>query len=443
MVAKPAKYNQWLDNQVQGFSRAYPDSDPAANRIAFEEQAPLSRLSAFDISTELKQELKQRLVPFHFEDNVILGAAAAHADPQYPLTDLSTVLANCKHPGQVTTLAPPEDNFLVLATAAIAGAFREDSLARLGLRKAPVIAGSACLDALPSLVLDQKISNDVSSALPFDFSMSTLGYYEKSYVSKLIAPIFVVVGSSLEDFCLFYSFARLRGQTVWIPDEFLQGIPADGRLLRFEQPRMSFLSRIINNISSHVRHKGQYAKLLLMNGSGRPDSLPEVAALLGNLVHFEREGFVKAFDIRSDVSEFLQSPRIVLERENFRTTAEPFVDGHGAGFFQTPQPKNFRYVNPRDHRWITEIAIDKYKAPRLVGLGERTIDLKNYSSNEIRAGKDGVAYLCPNNCYFGGEIESILVRPRLAILDALQLFSFLFEARGSPDLPEKPLEVPP
>jgi hypothetical protein len=89
-IAKPAKYNEWLDIQVQGYSQAYPDSDAAAHRIGIEGQASRCRLSTFDVSTALKQELKQRLVPFHFEDNVILGAAAADTEPQYPLTALST-----------------------------------------------------------------------------------------------------------------------------------------------------------------------------------------------------------------------------------------------------------------------------------------------------------------------------------------------------------------
>lgn len=28
-------------------------------------------------------------------------------------------------------------------------------------------------------------------------------------------------------------------------------------------------------------------------------------------------------------------------------------------------------------------------------------------------GKDGPAYLCPNTAYFGGDIDTVLVRPRL------------------------------
>jgi hypothetical protein len=429
-IAKPAKYDQWLDDQVQTFSQKYPDSDAAANRIAFAGQASQIRLNSFGISPDLEQDLKQRLVPFHFQGNVIQGSVAADAEPQYPLTSLATVLANSDHPGQVTTLIPPADILLTLATAAIAGLFRDNILEKLGLARPLAIVDSDCLSVLPSLVLDQRISTDGSTALPFEFSMWGLGYYQKTYVSELMAPIFVVAGSSLEDFCLFYDLSRLRGQTAWVPKEFLVGIPTDGQWAHFERPTTSFLSKVMGNISSQIRRRGQYAKLVLVNGSGQPESLPEVAAALSNLVYFEREEFVKAFSIPNDVSDFVRSPRIVLERENFRSTAEPFVDGRSAGQFQTPLPRNFRYVNPRDHRWITEIAIDKCKTPRLEGLGERSIEVKNYSSNEIRTGKDGVAFLCPNNAYFGGEVESVLVRPKLAILDAHQLFGVLFEARG-------------
>lgn len=434
-IAKPDKYHEWLDRQVQDFSKRYPNSNPAAHRQSFEGQAAHLPLTDFQVASELEQELKERLVPFYFEEKALLGSVGAGIDPQYPLTSLTTVLANCDHKGAVKGLVPPDDNFLRLITAAMAGSFRRDFLTKLhGLYEVPAIVDSACMDALPGLVLDQRLADDSSAALPFEHSMLALSYYQTTYISPLLSPVFVVVGSSLEDFCLFYSLSRLRGEAVWVPIEFLREIPANGRWLaptQFEKPGTSFLSRVISSVYARVLHRGPGAKIVLMNASGQPGDLSEAATALSKFVLVEeREAFTKAFHIHTNVSEFLKSPRFVLERENFRTTVEPFVDGQTGGFFETPKPKNFRYIDPRDLRWITEISIDKGKIPRHFGLGEKTVQIRNYGSHDIRAGRSGVAYFCPNIAYLGGEIESVLVRPKLALLDAQQLIRSLFEVRG-------------
>lgn len=52
------------------------------------------------------------------------------------------------------------------------------------------------------------------------------------------------------------------------------------------------------------------------------------------------------------------------------------------------------------------------------------------TSNGARTSKSGLAYFCPNAAYFGGDIDSSLVRPSIVIPDAFQMFEHLFQLEG-------------
>jgi hypothetical protein len=63
-------------------------------------------------------------------------------------------------------------------------------------------------------------------------------------------------------------------------------------------------------------------------------------------------------------------------------------------------------------------------------LGSHTVIHTNYSSEEIRLTNDAFAYFCPSNTYFGGDIDKVLVRPQLRILEPLQIMNIVFEAQN-------------
>ena len=435
-IAKPDKYNEWLDGQVQAFCRTNPDSDPAFTRQSYEDQAGHVSLDDFGIGTELKGELRQRLVPFHYEEHVVQGSVFAGAGPDHHLTSLTSLLLECDHPSTMTTIVPPEDNYLRLIVAAMAGSLGANFLEKLktlGVSEKPLILDTSSSGILSGLALDQRVEEALTPSLPFWFSMLALGYYRRPGFEQWLAPCFVIVGNTLEDFCLFYSLSRLGGEAVWVPDAFVQDISCEGQGFPagvFEKPTTSFLFSLVNKVSTRVCYERPNTKLVVTSASKQLSELTDVGKALSKLVGFEPHRFLGALLPTADISEFLESPRIVLEKDNYRSTVEPFIGGQTGGSFQTPRPKNFQHVHPHEHKWITEVVIERNKLPRVRQLGERAVLIRNYGTLNVRTGRDALAYFCPNIAYFGGDIDTVLVRPKLATVDALQLFSFLFQGGG-------------
>ncbi|GAH69540.1 unnamed protein product, partial [marine sediment metagenome] len=96
----------------------------------------------------------------------------------------------------------------------------------------------------------------------------------------------------------------------------------------------------------------------------------------------------------------------------------------------TPRPKNFSIIDPNGHYWVAEIGVEGYKLPAKPVLSTMVIKRPPYSTNEIRVSKYGIDYHCPNISYFGGDIDTVLVKPKLVLPDAFEVFKAIFEEVG-------------
>lgn len=103
-----------------------------------------------------------------------------------------------------------------------------------------------------------------------------------------------------------------------------------------------------------------------------------------------------------------------VERDNFqRDISVQFADDRSIGPFTTPKPKHFAPVHPYEHRYITQLSVANDAPPKHFHLGTYTIADPRLTTDEARVGSYGPAYFCPNVAYFGGDIDTVLVRPRL------------------------------
>jgi len=84
---------------------------------------------------------------------------------------------------------------------------------------------------------------------------------------------------------------------------------------------------------------------------------------------------------------------------------------------------------PYDHRWITELRVDKIAYPRHPLLGTQLVRHNLLLSNEARVSSGGLCYKCPSPMYFGGDVDTILVRPEIYLPDGIGVFQRL--ARGA------------
>jgi hypothetical protein len=68
--------------------------------------------------------------------------------------------------------------------------------------------------------------------------------------------------------------------------------------------------------------------------------------------------------------------------------------------------------------------------PKHFQLGASTIPDPRFTTGEVRVGKEGPAYLCPNTGYFGGDIDTVLVRPRLHLPPLYKIVEQLARIEG-------------
>jgi hypothetical protein len=131
------------------------------------------------------------------------------------------------------------------------------------------------------------------------------------------------------------------------------------------------------------------------------------------------------------VTELLANPQVVFNTDNYAVpTTQQVVEGKAAGFFPTPKPKGFTRIVPYEHRWISELRVEGLSYPRHLALGEWLIRHPLLGTQGARTGKYGLCYICPNVAYFGGDVDTILIRPELSVPPAQAVFERVAKAAG-------------
>lgn len=157
-------------------------------------------------------------------------------------------------------------------------------------------------------------------------------------------------------------------------------------------------------------------------------SRPDVEAVRDHLAGITHSGQIKAGRFVRGATDALTQPRIVFNTDNFGVpTTQHVIEGEAAGFFPTPKPKGFTTIIPYEFRWITELKVDGLAYPRHPALGAWLIAHPTLGSQGARSGRQGLCYFCPNVAYFGGDVETILVRPNLNVPSAERVFQRLAE----------------
>jgi len=117
-----------------------------------------------------------------------------------------------------------------------------------------------------------------------------------------------------------------------------------------------------------------------------------------------------------EVEHLVRMPLVATERDNFqRDIPVQMSDDVTISPFNTPKPKNFHFIDPREHRYITQLSVAKESPPKHSHLGSWVVPDHRLTTKEVRVGRDGPAYFCPNIMYFGGDIDTVLVRPQLRL----------------------------
>jgi hypothetical protein len=132
-----------------------------------------------------------------------------------------------------------------------------------------------------------------------------------------------------------------------------------------------------------------------------------------------------------DVNVLTGFPLSAVERDNFqRDISLQFSGDRSISRFATPKPKHFEPIHPYDHKYIAQLSVVGDAPPKHFYLGNHIIEDHRLSTNEARVGKDGPAYFCPTVAYFGGDIDTVLVKPILHLPPLYEIVEQLARTQG-------------
>jgi hypothetical protein len=431
--SEPASYEEILKNECERHG-ATSDEDPIRNELdralrnAFTED--------FNISPELQEELKFRVAPLFFEQDVLqIGPIVAASSAHYPLTSIEKIVLNCEKPTNITQIKADLPEMPPLWHIAATGQFN-DKYAQ-ALRDNGLQISEQDFSTDPHGLFSSIFDPPDRITTPFGLSMLQLGSYRSRDFQYWNEPAVVVVGDSLEDFCLYQNLTNIRSRVSWLPFSWIATFQSaantsNANSLRLSGPEL-YAHYFAHQLLNIVRLRNHSKKAVFVSQSLNLSELDKCRELLNEatLVKMDFDSIFSISESRDSIASLIKHPIAVYETGGSnKTRTQQFVNHESPGLFETPKPTHFSVVNPYEHRWLTEISVKDYMLPRHADLGTYVARSPALTSMEARIGQAGITYFCPNLFIGSPDVDQVLVRPTLYLPDALELAQFLAGAHG-------------
>jgi hypothetical protein len=242
-LAEPKIYAERIAKNKDSFFKQNPDLSENDFENLVLDHLKLSKRYEFEISSELQQEIKQRLTPFYHDEFIIQGHVTAQSFVPFPLTQLDKI-ANQANLEKVYVVDNIEDIDLSLFFYSNWGLYKpgfENRLVEKGIEIKHIPKDVRLFDLIDysvrkhvdisELKLRRQFrksigqednfwipDEDIVQFTPYETSLIKTGRYRtlESRYSK--EPITIIIGNSVEDFCLYYSLSRIQDDVYWIPE---------------------------------------------------------------------------------------------------------------------------------------------------------------------------------------------------------------------------------
>ncbi|WP_157978808.1 hypothetical protein [Nocardia aurea] len=417
----------------------------------FTDSASQSYVEDFRLSDELEAELVYRLSPFHHKGSLDMFISCGSGFG-YPLTEVAKIVSTSTNPISGLVLPHRIDNptlsLLVSSQTGLASdhyvaAFKSQDFT---IRRLPDDYGNIDLLRLASgdserltLAEPYAVLDDSLTLMPFSISMLNLGQYYRADARSRNA-VTIVLGDTVDDFCLYYSLSRVRTDIYWLPLAWLRkcyaSLRRNDRLRKQGQPTAEYgeeesAARVLVNLFyDRIQHGYSEKKMQLCSFSLSGRQLVAYKAQMARCSYSDPVGFRSNLNIISMESVSAARELQVFENDNYANRQDMiFVDGNSVGFLNTPRPKNFSEIRLPGHYWLTSVEITNYGPPSLADLGPKIVNLHD-STTESRVAADGIVYLCPNSIIFNPELDATLRRPMVQMPDTMALIQEYFRPVG-------------
>ncbi len=301
----------------------------------------------FIISDELADELKLRLAPFHYEEQLldrfdkehflIRDGTFPNFSAQYPFTDISTILPNCEHPSKMLETSGLDGlmKFWVSTTTGILSTKLKDELGSLDITTSEIDYNGRQSELFNLVVkgIQGNLEQD-DAAFPFAYSLTQLVFARSLKFHHWQEATLIVVGDTLEDFCLYYCLSRMRKRVAWLLPSWLPDGEIESVSDWYDGNPLGLFTRALRDSGRYRQSNGS---VFLMSASVLPERIGEIRELFNhsrisinieeglpieNDVLIDNENYEKV--LSSSLEWLLRYPTRVFERDNF----DKVVDRH-------------------------------------------------------------------------------------------------------------------
>jgi hypothetical protein len=386
-----------------------------------------------NISDELKKEIFKRLNPF-YESRVGKNPIASNFfNSSWPLTFLPDIIPNTEV--EEEKIYNPKINYplidspiyIKLLIHSVLGKINDDYCEKLIDSDLEIKEKDFSETDLYSLLTNILWNEESLDYYPSYYSMINTQLYSKGRDSGKVrnAPVLVIVGDSLNDFCLYYNLSSLRYDVFYAPFSIIKSSFSEERYI---SKLTSFNLALGSVISDKIFYSDSGKKIIFTSISKtKPDleiikdKIAEYILIMGEL---EKDDYIY---ISKDVNELLPYILNSWEYDNYSNCyREQFIDSKSINQIKTPIPRHFNHRSFDRHYWITEIYIEKYKLPPYAILSE-SLEEHLYSNHDIRITKNGFAYFCPFVAFMGESIDKYLARPYIKLFSPFKIAKKIFE----------------
>lgn len=452
--ADPDQYQKIKEDRKNAW--ALPSDD------TFEEtwnrEVRLATINKMEIDKGLLEELKDRLAPFYNEDYIANEYVRRGEPLGFPFTHASDIIehANDK-PEKIAVPRKLANKELQLLASSRTGAVTQTFIDEMKSKGIEDIACPPNIEDKDYVLLFEKgeenirLQRAVSAALgsggepypetdflrhfPFTISMIELSkYYHVGTHRDWEENLVVVIGSQVTDYCLYYCLSRMHEGIYWLPDNFLQDANdkagQDEDIENFADTEQ-FAVEIVHAYFNKIGYGHEQKRISITSASLDDTQLELRKTWMSNLYLFGTNEFLSGVVVVPLSELSVHCVWRVIETNNYANQQDiVFQGGKGVSRLNTPKPKNFRFIDPTKHRWITSIEIEGYRPPVLPFLGKDIIE-SILTTQDVRIAADGLAYFCPNIGYLRGQdVDVNIIRPKLRLVDETEIFAKYFQYSG-------------
>jgi hypothetical protein len=367
----------------------------------FKEQQYHTTIGHFEIDAALKEELKNRLAPFHHGEHIV-DRLIRHHGLSFPFTEVTEINPHAHRPIKKLVLSKRVDDLdlraLVLSQSGdldqptydkyerqavpittLPDNYKTEDMVKAVLTGAvdplDISDGRSTAEQLPANAEEWTPNEDYVTHMPFRASMLHLArYYRLDTHKDWLEPVVLVVGDTVEDFCLYYCLSRLHDGVFWLPKKWLDDCYRrhvnNARLYRKGRPIRDLsenarIARAIVNLAYKAIGYGLHEKQIeLRSASLSTDELKKAIRLMTRMSWAGSGELAKHTVVRELPETSTECVARVIEENNYMNQQEMvFIAGKSVGRLATPKPKNFSFIDPAQHRWLTSLHISDYTAP--------------------------------------------------------------------------------